>query len=88
MKNGGEWADWSEPAEDFTLRLPEAHHTLMSCAEVADVLNVSESTLLRWTSIGKGPPYYGWAKTPFFRSVEVEEWIRQELQSLDVEVLH
>jgi hypothetical protein len=85
----GEWTDWPEPADDFTLRLPEAHHTLMTCAEVADILDVSEATLLQWSSIGKGPPYYGWAHTPFFRSVEVEAWIRQELRALqDVEVLN
>jgi hypothetical protein len=74
------WSD-ENGEEEYVVRIPEAGDVLLTAEEVADMLNVSEATLRQWATIGKGPPYYGWAQTPFYRSVEVEHWLLDELMS-------
>jgi len=60
---------------DIVLRIPEAGVRLMSPTEVAEMLNVSEATLRRWAAEGEGPPFYSWAKEPFYLRSEVSQWL-------------
>ena len=64
---------------DVTLRIPEAGVALLSVEEVADLLHISEATLHHWASEGDGPPFYGWAKTPFYRRSEVSSWLKRRM---------
>jgi len=66
------WVLGEEP--DTLVRIPESGEELLTRGEVAEMLHVSEETLASWTHSGKGPPLYGWAKTPFYRRAEVLAW--------------
>jgi hypothetical protein len=65
------------------LRIPDKGASLLTCEEVAEMLRVPEATLVRWASHGLGPPFYGWAKTPFYRRTEVLSWLRTEPMPLN-----
>ena len=47
----------------------------MTIEEVSELLDVSEQTLLDWAAVSEGPPFYSWAKTPFYRREEVLLWM-------------
>lgn len=64
---------------DVVLRIPEAGVRLMSPGELAELLNVSEATLRRWAYDQEGPPFYSWAKEPFYLRSEVTQWLREGL---------
>ena len=64
----------AEEAE-IILRIPEAGVALMSSREVAHLLRIPEDTLLHWAATGEGPPFYSWAKTPFYLREEVAVWL-------------
>jgi hypothetical protein len=68
-----------EEEGDAILRVPEAGESLLTPAEAAVLLRVSEEALAHWASFGVGPPFYGWAKTPFYRRSEVLGWMKGEL---------
>ena len=49
---------------------------LMTSAEVATVLHVSEPTLSRWRTARTGPPYIDLNGIPRYRRVDVEHWVK------------
>jgi hypothetical protein len=60
---------------DVVVRIPEAGMPLLTVEEVAELLHVSEEVLHLWAKNGEGPPFYSWAKTPFYLRSEVSRWL-------------
>lgn len=69
-----------EQDENVVVRIPEAGDALLTVQEVAELLEVSPETLLDWATAGKGPPFYSWARTPFYRQEEVVLWLLDQGQ--------
>ena len=57
---------------------PHVHvvHELMTSAEVADLLRVSQATLCRWRERGTGPRVYWLSpRAPRYAWPDVEQWL-------------
>jgi excisionase family DNA binding protein len=56
-------------------------HLMLTTEEVADILRVSASTLRRWRSQGKGPPFVplaGTGSTVRYNETELRRWMRSD----------
>lgn len=52
--------------------------TLMTSAEVATFLAVSEPTLSRWRSSKSGPPFIDLNGIPRYRDEDVDAWLKEK----------
>lgn len=48
---------------------------LMTSAEAADYLRVSDATLRRWRMQGRSPPYSKIGSKPMYRRAILDDWI-------------
>lgn len=66
---------WFDETSGAVVRIPEAGSPLLTVDETAEFLHVSAAVLQAWAKVGLGPPFYGWAKTPFYLRDEVGAWL-------------
>lgn len=52
---------------------------LMTTAEAAELLRVSEGTLLRWRSEKKGPPYVRFEGTVRYSRASLNTWLERKV---------
>ena len=55
---------------------------LLTTQELADYLGVPVATLYAWRYAGEGPPGFRVGKHLRYRSSDVNEWIRHQLQNV------